>query len=220
MKKTIFISYSRQDGAHIYPLVELLRATGAKVFVDVDSIHYGEQWQQVLLDSLQAAGRVLVFWSQNAAQSAYVKQEYLLAIKTGVPLIPVPLDNTPLPHELARFQALRELLPLMVEAEKNKVAQALSSPAKPLYLSWKVWLAAALPAALWFFDPSRFRRSVYVIGLVIMLLIVAAQELLSPAQTDLEQLSQSLDHLLFPDHDADHEHHDHHADHPDHADDD
>ncbi len=45
----------------------------------------------------------------------------------GIRIVPVPLDNTPLPEELQKFHAVTELLPLMKEAAK------LSTPSGMFY---------------------------------------------------------------------------------------
>lgn len=71
------------------------------MFRDADGIPSGKQWRMVLEAELQAAGCVLVLWSENAARSAEVRKEYLSAIDLGKDVAPVLLDSTPLPAELA-----------------------------------------------------------------------------------------------------------------------
>jgi hypothetical protein len=106
----LFISYSHEDSGSVHPLVRLLQAAGVDVFIDVESVEYGKPWEFELEEAIRNAGRIFVFWSKNAAQSQYVKREYSLAIQIGsVRIIPIPLDNTPLPRELAQFQAYTKL---------------------------------------------------------------------------------------------------------------
>lgn len=122
-RNKLFISYSREDGGSVRPLVCLLQAAGVDVFVDFESVEYGKRWESELEDAIKNAGRIFVFWSENAAKSQYVKREYSLAIQIGsARVIPVPLDNTPLPSELAQFQGPtkfgQELGQLLVRLEQ------------------------------------------------------------------------------------------------------
>ena len=117
--RTVFISYARDDIHLVLPIVHLLRAGGATVFVDLEGISYGEKWVDVIFQQLRASDRILVFWSLSAARSDWVKKEYLVAIDNGLRVVPVRLDDTPLPHELSKFQALTTLVPLVYESRRR-----------------------------------------------------------------------------------------------------
>lgn len=119
--RKVFISYARKDEEFVLPVAEILRAGGAKVFIDSQNIDYGEVWESVLLENLRSSDRILVFWSANASKSDWVRREYLSAVKEGLRVIPVPLDRTPLPPELAVFQALTALVPLVYAAHKQGI---------------------------------------------------------------------------------------------------
>src|SRR6476661_3843643 len=127
--RTVFISYARGDEEIIQPVAHLLRAAGAVVFLDSEDIPCGENWESVLLAKLHASERILVFWSVNAANSEWVRREYLRAIGAGLRIAPVPLDSTPLPAELAAYQALTALVPLVHQAQRSLVSRGI----------WKVW---------------------------------------------------------------------------------
>ncbi len=58
----LFVSYSREDEPIVKPVVQLLRVTESKVFLDVDSIAPGERWQEELESSLSRADKICVFW--------------------------------------------------------------------------------------------------------------------------------------------------------------
>ena len=117
--RTVFLSYAREDGDLVLPVAHLLRAAGATVFVDAEGIPYGEEWEPALLGQLRAAERILVFWSLHSAGSAWVRREHTTAIEAGLRVVPVPLDDTPLPAELAKLQALVELVPLLHRAQRG-----------------------------------------------------------------------------------------------------
>jgi hypothetical protein len=118
--RTVFISYAREDEDFVLPVVRLLRAAGATVFVDIEDIPYGGDWHSILLERLRGSERILVFWSANASRSDWVRREYLCAISEGLRVVPVPLDDTPLSAELSVFQALTTLVPLIYKARMHR----------------------------------------------------------------------------------------------------
>jgi len=114
----VFISYSRRDSELVTPVVSLLRSLPFPVFRDVDGILPGQRWEDRLIDELSAASHVLVFWCDHAAASEWVDLEADLAAEDASKVVvPVLLDDTPLPPELADRQAvdLRILAPIHPE---------------------------------------------------------------------------------------------------------
>lgn len=106
MDRSVFISYSHDDGDAVRRDAELLRAGGVLVFIDVRDIAYGERWRDVLREALLRSERVLVFWSAAARVSEWVDREWRFALELGKKVVPTLLDPTPLPHELAALQAI------------------------------------------------------------------------------------------------------------------
>ena len=102
----IFISYSRKDREIVAPLTTLMRITGASVFRDEDCITPGKQWRVVLTESLSAARTVVVFWSENSAESGPVRDEFSSAIESEKDVVPVVLDDTPVNESLSDYQWL------------------------------------------------------------------------------------------------------------------
>ena len=69
---TVFVSYAREDRDWVSVATNLLTAGGAKVFMDVRDVAYGDRWEDVLTKTLRKVERVLVFWSRHAAASEWV----------------------------------------------------------------------------------------------------------------------------------------------------
>ncbi len=111
MQRTVFVSYARKDSDRIRRAVALLEAGGAQVFRDIDDIDFGDDWEQVITRQLQECERVMVFWSANAKESKWVNKEYTLALAQQKRMVPVLLDDTPLPPELSRYHALTDFMP-------------------------------------------------------------------------------------------------------------
>jgi hypothetical protein len=131
----IFISYSRKDEYLVHPLVHLLRASGQSVFIDVENIDYGYDWQSALGKAIKESDRFLLFWSKASLGSEYVRCEFETAIKTpSCKIVPVLLDNTPLPAVLSRFQGVGDLDFLMNAIAKQKILHRLSQFMRPILI--------------------------------------------------------------------------------------
>ena len=106
-KTEIFVSYSRQDAAIVDPLVRLLRVSAREVFRDVDSIPSGVKWRVSLADAIEQCGTFVLFWCIHSFTSTEVEKEYQQALDHGEALIvPVLLDNAPLPPVLSEYQGI------------------------------------------------------------------------------------------------------------------
>jgi hypothetical protein len=174
MNNTVFVSYSREDEKLVLPVVHLLRAGGAIVFLDTENIPYGEKWESVLLENLRDSERILVFWSSHASKSDWVRREYLSAISDGLKVIPVPLDATPLPVELSAYQALTDLVFLIHAARASRlramlvpqvipVSRIIGSSGTLITLSWlllgflsETVGSANVASGSWKIDPDVF----------------------------------------------------------------
>jgi len=114
----IFISYRRDDAAGQARALEqaLARQFGAeRVFIDVDDIVAGEAFEQRLRSAVKGASVVLVLigrrWRGERPTRPgqpdlpprlfdaddFVRREVATALAAGVPVVPVLLDDTPMP---------------------------------------------------------------------------------------------------------------------------
>jgi hypothetical protein len=109
--RRIFACYSHADARPVGALVALIRGIGTTMFRDIDSIEPGARWRAEIEQAIELAQLILVFWTQHAAGSPHVKEEYTLGLALHKCVIPVLLDSTPLSPALEGLQGidLREL---------------------------------------------------------------------------------------------------------------
>lgn len=98
------ILYARADAQHMERVRGLARAYD-DVLVDRE-IPPGLPWRVVIAAAITQARTVLVLWSARSAASVEVGAEWRLAAAAGVRLVPVLLDDTPMPAELGSRQAI------------------------------------------------------------------------------------------------------------------
>lgn len=134
-KRIVFVSYSRKDSSQVEKAVELLEAGGADIFRDIDDIQFGDRWEDVIRAKLAEAERVLVFWSQHAQVSEWVQREWSIALSMHKRVVPILLDQTPLPTELGQFHALSNFILPMSKPNQEQSPKSSSR--------WVVILGAA-----------------------------------------------------------------------------
>lgn len=129
--KHVFASYCRRNAGIVAPLCGLLRVGGTNVFRDADGLTPGEYWEVVLTDKLEGSKKVLVFWTLEASQSKPVEEEWTRALQLGIEVVPVILDDTPLPEPLGTIQwlDLRQAIHGDAEELKCSFASAIFGPA-------------------------------------------------------------------------------------------
>ena len=78
--RAIFCSYSHKDTA-IVELVELaMRTLGDQYLRDATTLRSGEDWNEALMRMIDAADIFQLFWSENAAGSKFVEEEWRYAL--------------------------------------------------------------------------------------------------------------------------------------------
>ena len=98
------IVYAHRD-ASCAQQARALAAAWGPVLIDT-AVQPGSRWRPTIAGMLLAAQTVLVFWSITAAASPEVAAEWRIALAGPARVVPVLLDDTPLPPELAALQAI------------------------------------------------------------------------------------------------------------------
>jgi TIR domain len=128
----VFMSYRRADDRHFIGRLHdrLCLAFGEeKVFRDIDSIPPGTNFRQVILRTLDEVDVVVAVigpnWARStagdtAAASDYVFMELIEALKHGKPVLPVLIEDTPIPSRAdlpTDLGVLRDINAIAVRAD-------------------------------------------------------------------------------------------------------
>jgi tetratricopeptide (TPR) repeat protein len=100
----VFLSYDRDDTDRARPLAAALEKAGHSVWWDLH-VRGGAQFGKVIEEALNAADAVVVLWSVNSIESAWVKDEAAVGRDSGR-LVPVSLDGTEPPLGFRQFQTI------------------------------------------------------------------------------------------------------------------
>jgi len=101
----LFLSYSRRDQARARRLTQWLESDGHDVWRDEDDIGGGASFSAEIEKALNDCDAVLVLWSADSVQSAWVRDEAGFGRDRGK-LIPFSLDGTEPPLGFRQFQAI------------------------------------------------------------------------------------------------------------------
>jgi len=130
----IFASYSHSDASFVKPMVQYLRPTGARVFRDKDNIPPGKKWAAVIASAIEGCRLMYVFWCRHSAASREVQKEYEKAIQLQKDILPVLLDDTPLPKALADYQWVD--LRVVIGPQHESIGKVFEERKKPKRGRW------------------------------------------------------------------------------------
>ena len=100
--KKLFLSYSSKDRRDVALVAQGYDAVEQEFFLDILNLSAGERWERKLYERIDESDLFLLFWSENARQSEWVRREAEHAVKyeaeNGRPrILPFPLDGPPPP---------------------------------------------------------------------------------------------------------------------------
>ncbi|MFZ0389573.1 MAG: TIR domain-containing protein [Calditrichia bacterium] len=101
-----FISYSRENSDFANRLAEAISQKNIKVWRDQNNIYASQQWPKIIGEAIAAQDVLLLLWSKAAASSHFVEFEWNTALALKKPIIPVLVDDTPLPPMLTAMQGV------------------------------------------------------------------------------------------------------------------
>jgi hypothetical protein len=75
-----FISYASEDRTTVLERVQVLPTVGVRTFQDVLDLEPGERWERSLYRHIDESDIVLLFWSNSAKRSKWVRKEVRYAL--------------------------------------------------------------------------------------------------------------------------------------------
>ncbi|HEY4070884.1 MAG TPA: TIR domain-containing protein [Sphingomicrobium sp.] len=133
----LFLSYSRKDAAKAQRLCEWLEREGHSVWRDEDDIGGGASFSSEIEKALNDCEAVIVLWSADSVQSAWVRDEAGFGRDAGK-LIPISLDGTGPPLGFRQFQSIDlskwkgHGAPPVADKVGAAIARISGSPASPV----------------------------------------------------------------------------------------
>jgi hypothetical protein len=117
----VYISYSRHDRALATRVSHELQRRGFNVFLDTESIEPGESWVEAIARAISASRAFVLILSEAANSSSQISREVSLAINSGVPVVPLQVDHTPLSREMEYFLGRAQ----RIELDRNRPERGL-----------------------------------------------------------------------------------------------
>jgi hypothetical protein len=111
--QTVFVSYSHKDREIVSAAIESQQDLNYAAFLDFRDTPPGVPWLEAHSEVIRQAAVLVLCWSKHAASSEHVEREWRLALATHVKVLPVLLDDTPLPEDLGHIHALTGLRPFI-----------------------------------------------------------------------------------------------------------
>ncbi len=126
-----FVSYASPDLDAAMAVVDLLTDAGLRTWFDKKDLKGGQEWEYVIRKQISAASLVLICLSNNAAdrkgffhkEMRYAVDEALQLPQGKVFIMPVCLDDCPIPDDLRKWHALR----LFERGESRKLLRSIGS---------------------------------------------------------------------------------------------
>ncbi|MDB4712637.1 TIR domain-containing protein [bacterium] len=110
MPPEIFASYSREDQAQVFPIVDELRERGLNIWIDQEGIHGAKLWSQEIVNAIESSKVFILFASTKAFLSKNVTKELALASESDKHILPIFIEDAEIPaamkYQLAGIQHL------------------------------------------------------------------------------------------------------------------
>lgn len=121
-RPTVFISYSTADQRIAEDIRAALEQHGILSWMAPYSIPAGSDYAEEIVNAIRACPVFLLLLSQHAFDSAYVKKELNVAVDARSAILPLRLDDCPLPNGFYLLLSDCQMLPL-----KDSVAQTVDA---------------------------------------------------------------------------------------------
>ena len=119
----IFVSYKRGDMSRIAPILRIVAEWGYSVWYDAE-IPGGSEWDAVIEERIERSRLVVVFVSQEAIRSRYVRREVKFADALNKVIIPVQLETVDWRHGMGLLLTQLQIvdLPTLERVDRLRTA--------------------------------------------------------------------------------------------------
>ncbi len=93
MQKHVFISHSSKDLERTQAICQLLEQRAIKCWIAPRDVRPGYDYDEEIIDAIDAAGAMLLILSAQANKSTHVKREVERAVNRRTPVIPVRIED-------------------------------------------------------------------------------------------------------------------------------
>lgn len=154
---SVFLSYARRDLSFALKLEQALQNRGISVWRDQKDLGAGDLWAKKTGDALASSDQFVLVWSQEAARSSNVTFEWNAALNANKRIIPIFVDDTPLPPFLLGITAVDGRALEQAVAKIEAAIRSKRGPSPPPVrfalrskktLVWAGWVAT-IAVALW-----------------------------------------------------------------------
>jgi hypothetical protein len=159
----IFLSYSRGQLYFVEALSLQLQKAGLSIWMDLQRLQPGEDWQEQINAALQACSALVLVASRQALASPYVRAEWQGALAAGKPVYVALYEAVDLPPELQGASLVDFRGPF--KAAVHRLAIAITN-AQPVH--------EVTPRPGWFNLPTRMPPAITGVFLALILEALAA----------------------------------------------
>lgn len=115
----LFICFSSKDGESALAIVESLESAGLKCWISSRDVPPGQNYQETIVEALEAARGVVFLFSEGSAGSGEIRKELSIAASTNIPVYPLRLSPVTPTGALRYELATRQWIDVFPDREKG-----------------------------------------------------------------------------------------------------
>lgn len=93
MSHDVFICHSSKDKSSADAACAVLEREGLRCWIAPRDIVAGREWSEAIVNAIEDARVFVLIFSRHANESNHIKREVELAVKRGIPIIPVRIEE-------------------------------------------------------------------------------------------------------------------------------
>ena len=123
----VFISYSHVDKATADATCATLEQAGIRCWIAPRDIMPGDEWGAAIVKAIDHCRAMVLIFSSSANNSKQIRREVERAVNSGVPIIPVRIENVAPTEAMAYFMSTVHWLDAMTAPLENHLRRLAKS---------------------------------------------------------------------------------------------